>query len=117
MNDNLKHTSEAWHAAAATTLILEKGEVLRLRLSGRSFRIACVAGSLWATVDRSPMDHLLAPGEAQTFHGRGIVVIQALRTATARILGPSASRLPLSRPPLGHYLEGVPRRQPCPTAN
>lgn len=46
----------------AATLILEEGEVLSLRLSGRSFRVACVAGRLWATVDRSPTDHVLAPG-------------------------------------------------------
>jgi hypothetical protein len=69
----------------AATLILEKGEVLTFRLPGRWIRIACVAGRLWATMDRSPTDHLLAPGEARTFGGRGTVVIQALRTATARI--------------------------------
>jgi len=71
--------------ASATTLILEQGEVLSLHLPGRSFRVACVAGRLWATVDRSPTDHVLAPGEAQTFRGRGTMVIQALRTATVRI--------------------------------
>ena len=56
-----------------------------LRLSDRLFRVACVAGRLWATVDHSPTDHMLASGESQTFRGRGTVVIQALRTATARI--------------------------------
>ena len=97
----------------AATLILEKGQVLSLRLSGRPFRVACVSGRLWATVDRSPTDYLLVPGEAHTFRGRGTVVIQALRTATAHI----EQGWTLSRPPLPRYLEGVPRRQPCPTAN
>jgi hypothetical protein len=68
-------------------LILKKGELLSLRLSGRWIRVTCVAGRLWATVDRSSKDHLLAPAEARTFRGRGTVVIQALRTATARIEG------------------------------
>ena len=74
MHDKLEHT-----------VILRKGEVLSLHLSGRPFRVACVAGLLWATVDRSAADHALAPGGAQTFRGRGTVVIQALRTATAHI--------------------------------
>ena len=85
---------------AAATLILEKEEVLSLRLSGRSLRVACVAGRLWATVDRSAQDHLLARGEARTFRGRGTLVIQALRTATARIQLLAAADLP--SPPVLH---------------
>jgi hypothetical protein len=69
----------------AATLILGQGEVLTLRLSGRPLRLACVAGRLWATTNRSAADHLLAPGEVRTFRGRGTVVVQALRIATARI--------------------------------
>ena len=69
----------------AATLILGKGEVLTQRLSGRPLRITCVAGRLWATTNRSTADHLLAPGEVRTFRGRGTVVVQALRIATARI--------------------------------
>ncbi len=66
-------------------LVLEKEEVLSLRLSGRPFRLACITGRLWATVDGSAQDHLLFPGQAREFRGRGKAVIQALRTATARI--------------------------------
>ena len=67
------------------TLVLEMGEVISLRLSGRPFRVACVTGRLWATVDGDVEDHVLLPGEERTFRGRGTVVIQALGTATARI--------------------------------
>lgn len=70
---------------AGATLVLEKGEVISLRLSGRPFRVACVTGRLWATVDGSAEDYVLIPGEARTFRGRGAVVIQGLRTATARV--------------------------------
>ena len=69
----------------AATLILGQGEVLTLRLPGRPLRLACVAGRLWATTNRSAADHLLAPGEVRTFRGRGILVVLALRIATARI--------------------------------
>lgn len=69
----------------AATLILGQGEVLTLRLPGRPTRLACVAGRLWATTNRSGADHLLAPGEVRTFRGRGTLVVQALRIATARI--------------------------------
>ncbi len=90
MMNNWIELSETLRQAAApripatATLVLEKGELLSLRLSGRRLRVACVTGRLWATVDGSAEDHVLAPGEARTFHGRGTVVIQALRTATAR---------------------------------
>ena len=84
MHDELEHT-----------VILRKGEVLSLHLSGRPFRVACVAGLLWATVDRSAADHALAPGGVQTFRGRGTVVIQALRTATAHIELIQENNLPL----------------------
>jgi hypothetical protein len=67
------------------TLVLEMGEVISLRLSGRSFRIACVTGRLWATVDEDVEDSVLLPGEERTFRGRGAVVIQALGTATVRV--------------------------------
>jgi hypothetical protein len=85
----------------AATLILRQGEVLSLRLPGRPLRLTCVAGRLWATTNRSAEDHLLAPGEARTFHGRGTVVVQALRIATARIQ-PLAAAADLSPPPVLH---------------
>ena len=72
-------------APAGATLVLGKGEVISLQLSGRAFRVVCFTGRLWATVDGSAEDHVLVPGEARTFRGRGTVVIQALSTATARV--------------------------------
>ena len=67
------------------TLTLEIGEVISLRLSGRPFRVACITGRLWATVDGDVEDYVLLPGEARTFRGRGTVVIQGLEAATARV--------------------------------
>jgi hypothetical protein len=90
----------------AATLILRQGEVLSLRLPGRPLRLACIAGRLWATTSRSAADHLLAPGEARTFRGRGILVVQALRIATLRIATarnePSAAAADLLPPPVLH---------------
>ncbi len=85
----------------AATLILRQGEVLTLRLPGRPLRLACVAGRLWATTNRSAADHLLAPGEVRTFRGRGTLVVQALRIATVRI-EPLAVAADLPPPPVLH---------------
>lgn len=85
-------------ASAGATLILGKGEVLSLRLPRGPFRIGCIAGRLWATADRSEADHLLTPGEAATFRGRGTLVIQALRTSTTRIDCETAVPVVLSLP-------------------
>jgi hypothetical protein len=72
-------------AANGATRALEMGEVISVRLSDRPFRVACVTGLLWVTVDGDVEDHVLLPGEARTFRGHGTAVIQALRTATARV--------------------------------
>ena len=72
-------------AANGATFALEMGEVISIRLAGQPFRVACVTGLLWATVDGDVEDHVLLPAEARTFRGRGTVVIQALRTATTRV--------------------------------
>jgi hypothetical protein len=72
-------------AVQAATFVLEQGEVISLRRSGGSFRITCVTGWLWATVDKSAEDYVLAPGQARSFRGRGTAVIQALRTASVRV--------------------------------
>jgi hypothetical protein len=84
VSETLRRTA-APRVPAGATLVMEKGEVISLRLSGRPFRVACITGQLWVTVDGSAEDHVLIPREARTFRGRGTVVIQALRTATARV--------------------------------
>ena len=83
-------------AAARATLIMQRGEVLSIRVGRRPYRVACVAGRLWATMDGSSVDALLVAGESLVYRGRGKVVIQALRTATVRIECPSAARVFLS---------------------
>jgi hypothetical protein len=84
VSETMRQAAAPWVLAGAT-LVLEMGEVISVRLSGRPFRVACVAGRLWATVDGDAEDHLLLPGEARTFRGRGTVVVQALRTTTALV--------------------------------
>jgi hypothetical protein len=84
VTDAIRRTT-APRSRAGATLVLREREVVRLRLTGWALRVACVAGRLWATVDGSTEDHLLLPGEARRFRGRGTVVVQALRPATARL--------------------------------
>ncbi len=67
------------------TLTLKMGEVISLRLSGRPFRVACVTGRLWVTVDGDVEDYMLLAGEERTFRAHGTAVIQALGTATVRV--------------------------------
>jgi hypothetical protein len=83
---------------ARATFVMERGEVLSIRVGRRPYRIACVAGRLWATMDGSTVDSVLVAGESLAYRGRGRVVIQALRTTTVRIECPSAARVFLSSP-------------------
>jgi hypothetical protein len=70
-----------------STLVLARGEIASLRLSGRAFRISCVTGRIWVTASGRHEDSVLAPGTGVTFTGRGRVVVEALRTATVRLKG------------------------------
>jgi hypothetical protein len=83
---------------ARATFVMERGEVLSIRVGRRPYRIACIAGRLWTTMDGSTVDLVLAAGESLAYHGRGKVVVQALRTATVRVESPSAARVFLSSP-------------------
>jgi hypothetical protein len=78
---------------ARATFVMERGEVLSIRVGRRPYRISCVAGRLWATMDGSTVDTMLVAGESLAYRGRGKVVVQALRTATVRIEYPSAARV------------------------
>jgi hypothetical protein len=84
---------EMKHARA--TFVMERGEVLSVHAGRRPYRIGCVAGRLWATMDGSSVDDVLVAGQTLTYRGKGRVVIQALRTATVRIECPSATRVVL----------------------
>ena len=77
---------------------MERGEVLSIRVGRRPYRIACIAGRLWTTMDGSMVDLVLVPGESLAYRGRGKVVVQALRTATIRVECPSDARIFLSSP-------------------
>jgi hypothetical protein len=85
-------------AAARATLVMQRGEVLSIRVGRRPYRIACVAGRLWATMDGSSVDSVLVAGQSLDYRGRGKVVVQALRTTTIRIECPSTARVFLSSP-------------------
>jgi hypothetical protein len=78
---------------ARATFVMERGEVLSIRVGRRPYRISCVAGRLWATMDGSTVDSMLVAGESLAYRGRGKVVVQALRTATVRIEYPNAARV------------------------
>jgi hypothetical protein len=84
---------EMKHARA--TFVMERGEVLSIHAGRQPYRIGCVAGRLWATIDGSTVDNVLVPGQSLAYRGRGRVVIQALRTATVRIECPAATRVVL----------------------
>ena len=94
-----------WLEMNPSTLVLAKGEIAPLRITGRACRVTCVAGRLWVTASGRREDAVLAPGEEATFNGKGRIVIEALRTATVRleVRAPAQSdartSLPLGRLP------------------
>jgi hypothetical protein len=85
-------------SGARATFVMERGEVLSIRVGNRPYRIAVVAGKLWATMDGSTVDTVLASGESLAYRGKGKVVVQALRTATVRVEYPAAARVFVSSP-------------------
>ncbi len=72
-------------AKQPATLILARGEVLRLRARRGNLRIMCRTGTVWVTTDRSREDSVLSTGQLVSYSNGGIVVIEALRTATLRL--------------------------------
>jgi hypothetical protein len=74
-----------WLEMNPSTLVLAKGEIAPLRITGRACRITCVTGRLWVTASGHREDAVLTPGEEAKFTGRGRIVIEALRTATVRL--------------------------------
>ena len=78
---------------ARATFVMERGEVLSIRVGRRPYRVSCIAGRLWATMDGSTVDAMLVAGDSLAYRGRGKVVVQALRTATVRIEYPIAARV------------------------
>jgi hypothetical protein len=84
--------------SARATFVLQRNDLLSIRVRRRPYRIACIAGRLWTTVDNSFADTLLVAGETVTYHKSGKIVIQALRTATVRIECPSPARIVVDSP-------------------
>jgi hypothetical protein len=70
---------------ARATFVLRRGEVISIRARRRSYRVSCVAGRLWTTIDERHTDVVLSAGESVTYRERGTIVVQALRTATVQI--------------------------------
>jgi ferric-dicitrate binding protein FerR (iron transport regulator) len=95
----------SWLEMNPSTLVLARGIVASVRLSGRACRVSCVAGRLWVTASGRPEDSVLGPGNEVSFAGRGRIVVEALRTATVRIEIDTPTRvherasLPLGRQP------------------
>jgi hypothetical protein len=67
------------------SLILARGEVVRIRVKRGILRVTCRTGRLWATSSLASADTLLAPEDSVTYGVRGTVVVEALRTATLRL--------------------------------
>jgi Protein of unknown function (DUF2917) len=93
------------------TFVLQRNEVISIRARRRWYRVSCVAGRLWVTVDERHQDALLCAGEAVTYREGGRIVIQALRTATVRIerepqAVPSPSVSADSQPRMAFFLSG-----------
>jgi hypothetical protein len=83
---------------AGATFVLQRDQVISIRARRRTYRVDCVAGMLWATIDGSPADSVLTAGASMTYQERGSIVIQALRTATVRIECPSPARVVIGSP-------------------
>ncbi len=77
--------------SAFATFVLQRNEVISIRVPRRSYRISCITGRLWTTINDSPADTILVAGETTTYCKSGKIVVQALRVATVRIECPSPS--------------------------
>jgi hypothetical protein len=83
---------------AGATFVLQRDEVISIRARRRPYRVACVAGRLWTTIDGGSTDSVLTAGEWVEYHRRGRIVIQALRTAAVRIECPRAAEVVVASP-------------------
>jgi hypothetical protein len=83
---------------ASATFVLQRGEVIAIGAHRRLYRVSCVAGRVWTTIDGDTEDSVLGAGEAMTYRRGGRIVIQALRTATVRIECRSAARVVVASP-------------------
>ena len=88
------------------SLILARGEVMRLRVKRGSLRVTCRAGRMWLTNGRDGIDRLLQAGDTVTCEGRGTVVIEALRTATLRLESRDAMHLTVGAPLQPAFVQG-----------
>ena len=68
-----------------TTIDLPKGAMATYRAGLPPVSITCASGLLWATIDGSSTDFILASGETARFDRRGTIVIQALQPTTVRV--------------------------------
>ncbi|NUO49147.1 MAG: DUF2917 domain-containing protein [Polyangiaceae bacterium] len=60
------------------------------RLDGAAIQVRCDRGSLWVTLDGELDDVVLSAGQCAVFAGRGLVLIEALETATAVLTADAA---------------------------
>jgi len=83
---------------AHATFVLQRNEVIAIRAHRRLYRVSCVAGRVWATIDGDAGDSVLGAGDSMTYRTGGRIVIQALHTATVRIECRSAARVVVGAP-------------------
>jgi hypothetical protein len=90
--------ASARRSARPTTLIVERGEVLTVRVRRGELLVMCLTGRLWVTNDRCPNDVLLVPGESVTYHACGTVVLESLRKSTLRLIHQEEVRVAAGSP-------------------
>lgn len=64
---------------------LDSRELLALRQRRSGMTIECDQGVLWITCPQDFGDHILIPGDRYNTHGRGKVLVEALRDASFRL--------------------------------
>ncbi len=84
---------------ASATFVLQRNEVISIRVHRRPYRITCVAGRLWTTTDGSPADTILIGGETIAYCKKGKIVVQSLRTSTVRVECPNQLRIVVGSAP------------------
>lgn len=80
---------------------LPKGATWSMRVHADTLRaLTCEAGLIWLTCEGDARDYVLGPGETLRLEMAGHVVVQALRSASFRLLrGPSAMSSGPASPP------------------
>lgn len=66
-------------------IVLDEDECGSFRVPAPGAEVACLAGSLWVTLEGDPEDHVLAAGESLAALPGGRLAFMALRDARVRL--------------------------------